>query len=105
MTAPPIPIVNFRNPCPPLETNDRAERDSQVVVGVVVEIHFVADIQAQTYRSCVPFEPASRIEGAHDVVVTQAGDGAGKSPEGGRRVVQPEIYEPAFGGYERLNSV
>ena len=71
----------------------------------VVEIHFVADIQAQAYRSGVPFEPASRIKRAHDVVAAQVGDGTGEGPEGGRRVVQSEIYESALRGYERLNGV
>ena len=89
---------------PTLETNHRAERDPQVVM-CIVEIHLVADIQAQAYGSGVSFESASRIKRAHDVVVTQVGDGTREGPEGGRRVVQPEIYESALGGYERLKGV
>src|ERR1700688_4764552 len=75
------------------------------MVRVVVEIHFVADIQTQSDRPEMPFKAATGIESPRHVVLAQTGDRAREGSEGRGRIIQAEINESAFSGNKWLDSV
>src|ERR1700732_5117245 len=88
-----------------LETDNRPKGRLQIVVGVVVEIHFVSDIQTQSNGPEMSFKTAAGIEGAGDVGFAQTGDRASERPKCRGRIIQAEIDKPAFRGNKRLNGV
>ena len=88
-----------------LEPDNRPKRRLQIMVRVVVEIHFVADIQTQSDWPEMPFKTATGIESPHHVVFAQTGDRTGEGSKCRRRIIQAEIDEPAFSGNKWLNRV
>src|ERR1700730_11934593 len=75
------------------------------MVCVVVEIHFVADIQTQSDGPEMPFKTATSIEGPHHVVFAQTGNRAREGSKCRWRIIQAEIDETAFRGNKGLKGV
>src|ERR1700722_1861822 len=84
------------------EANVRAKGHAQVIVSAVVEIHFIANIQAQADRSDVAFESAAGIEDGVDVSGAEAFDGTGERIKGSRTIVEAKVHESPFHRHERM---
>src|ERR1700676_324470 len=85
--------------------DDRAKGGAQVVMRAVLEVHFVADIKTQPNGTEMSLKAAARIESSHHVVVTKTRNRARECSECGGRLIQAEIYNPAFNRHERLNGM
>src|SRR5258705_12938556 len=73
----------------------RTGADTQVVVGTVVEINLVADIEAQAEWTGVELHASTRIERAIGSTRTQA-ELFGEVTDGGGVVAHFEIHKPAL---------
>jgi hypothetical protein len=78
------------------EAKNRAERDAQIVVRAVVEIDFVADVEAQADRPEMTLQSSARIEHTVDVVGAEAVDATEESSESGGSGFDTEIDEATF---------
>ena len=74
-----------------LETDDRPKGRLQIVVRVVVEIHFVANIQTQSNRPEMPFKTATGIESPGHVIFAQPRNRTREGPKCRWRIIQAEI--------------
>ena len=75
------------------------------MVRAVVEIHLVADIEAQADRSEVTLQAAARIQDTVHTIAAQAVHRAEERADRRRRVAQLKVNESALEGDERLNGV
>src|SRR5579864_8230723 len=98
------PHYGFRAMVGGSELNVRPEGDAQVVMCAAVEIHLVADIEAQTERADVALESAAGIQHAVDVRSAETLHGTGKRVEGGRARIKHELDAAAFYRDKRLNA-
>src|SRR3982074_3198172 len=83
-----------------LKADERSESKAQVVVGPVIEINFVTDVEAYSNRASMSFNTATGIENRIHIVVTQTLNGAAKASKTGSPRIEAEISETALNGNE-----
>ena len=88
-----------------LEAKNRAESDAQIVVRAVVEIDFVAAVEAQADRPEMTLQSSARIEHPVDIVGAEAVDATEESSESGGSGIDTEIDESPFQRDKWLDSV
>jgi hypothetical protein len=86
-----------------LEPKHGPERDSQIVMSPVVEVHLVADVEPQSDRSEMPLQSTARIQNRAHIIGSQIAHAADKCAHRRRRTVDPEINESALHKYEWLD--
>jgi hypothetical protein len=79
-----------------LEPKGWTERDAQVVVGSVVEVHFVADVESKADRTEMALQSATGVQHPVYIVCTQSAYGAKEGSQRGWRVVDSKIDEAAL---------
>src|SRR5215469_3328960 len=99
---------NYRSadePVPRLESKRRTERDAEVVVCPVVEVHLVADIETKTKRPQVTLQSPTGIENGVHVISAKPVHTAQECADRSGRIVEAEVHESTLERDERLNRV
>src|SRR6185437_7495401 len=73
------------------------------MVGAVVKIHFVADVQAQANRAQERLDATAWIKNSVQIVRTQVRYGAGKGSQRRRRIAEAKVVEATLRSDKKSN--
>src|SRR5258705_4688099 len=79
-----------------LKPNVRSKCCAQIVVSALIKIDLITDIKAQSDRAETAFYAATRIKGAHDVVVPKILHITKEGSDGGRRDAEMSVQDAPF---------